>query len=115
MASQHLITEVGNNIRALRLQKGKGQTEVAKALSISVAALSKIENGQTDINLSRLLQVAKYFGVSVVSLLSKDLANTAPQEVIEEVTELKKLLAEKEAEVFKLQKKVIDLYDKLGL
>jgi len=107
--------EVGSNIKVLRLANGKGQTEVAKALNISVAALSKIENGQTDINLSRLIQIAKYFGVSIVSLISKDLTNTVPQDVIEEVTVLKKQLADKEAEVIKLQKKVIDLYDKLGL
>lgn len=116
MDSQHLITEVGSNIRQLRLEKGKGQTEVAKALGISVAALSKIENGQTDINLSRLIQMAKYFGVSVASVLSKDIPATfQSSQITAEISLLKKLLADKDAEIMKLQKKVIDLYDKLGL
>ncbi len=116
MTSQHLITEVGSNIRQLRLDKGKGQTEVAKALGISVAALSKIENGQTDINLSRLIQIAKYFEVSVTSILSKDApATIQPSQNTPEISSLKKLLADKDAEIMKLQKKVIDLYDKLGL
>lgn len=116
MASQHLITEIGGNIRQLRLDKGKGQTEVAKALGISVAALSKIENGQTDINLSRLIQIAKYFEVSVTAILSKDIPATIQQpQNTAEISSLKKLIADKDAEIMKLQKKVIDLYDKLGL
>lgn len=116
MTSQHLITEVGSNIRQLRLDKGKGQTEVAKALGISVAALSKIENGQTDINLSRLIQIAKYFEVSITAVLYKDApATIQPSQNIAEISSLKKLLADKDTEIMKLQKKVIDLYDKLGL
>jgi len=116
LASQHLISEVGSNIRQLRLDMGKGQTEVANSLGISVAALSKIENGQTDINLSRLIQIAKYFEVSIASVLSKD-APVAVQssQHTTEISSLKKLLADKDAEMMKLQKKVIDLYDKLGL
>lgn len=116
MTSQHLITQVGSNIRQLRLDKGKGQTEVAKALGISVAALSKIENGQTDINLSRLIQIAKYFEVSITAVLYKDApATIQPSQNIAEISSLKKLLADKDTEIMKLQKKVIDLYDKLGL
>ena len=114
--SQHkLIQEIGANIRQLRLTQSKGQTEVAKALDISVAALSKIESGQTDINLSRLAQIAKYFGVAIISIISKEVSSVAPQNVTEEIETLQKLLADKDAEIMKLQKKVIDLYDKLGL
>jgi len=115
MANHSLLTEIGTNIKQLRLARAKGQTEVANALKISMAALSKIENGQTDINLSRLAQIAKYFGVSIISMISKEVVTSASQDVIEELAELKKQLAEKDAEVMKLQKKVIDLYDKLGL
>lgn len=116
MTNQKLISEIGAHIKQLRLAKAKGQTEVANALKISVAALSKIENGQTDINLSRLAQIAKYFGVAVGSIISKETTTAAiSQDVLEEIAELKKQLSEKDAEVIKLQKKVIDLYDKLGL
>ncbi len=115
MANQRLISEIGANIKQLRLAQAKGQTEVATALKISVAALSKIENGQTDINLSRLAQIAKYFEVSVSSVISKEINTTVSQDVLEELEQLKQQLADKNAEVMKLQKKVIDLYDKLGL
>lgn len=114
MANHSLLTEIGTNIKQLRLARAKGQTEVANALKISVAALSKIENGQTDINLSRLAQIAKYFRVSIISMISKEVVTSVSQDVIEELAELKKQLAEKDAEVMKLQKKVIDLYDKLS-
>ena len=110
-----MISEIAANIKRLRLEKAKGQTEVAKALKISVAALSKIENGQTDINLSRLAQIAKYFEVSVGAIISKESTVSVSQNVVEEMAELKQQLADKDAEVMKLQKKVIDLYDKLGL
>jgi len=115
LAKQKLIQEIGANIRQLRLAQSKGQTEVAKALDISVAALSKIEGGQTDINLSRLAQIAKYFKVAIVSIISKDITSVPSQNITEEIEALQKLLADKDVEVMKLQKKVIDLYDKLGL
>lgn len=115
MANQKLISEIAANIKQLRLAKAKGQTEVANALKISVAALSKIENGQTDINVSRLAQIAKYFEVSVGSIISKDTTTSISQDVVEELAALKQQLSDKDAEVMKLQKKVIDLYDKLGL
>jgi transcriptional regulator with XRE-family HTH domain len=115
MANQKLIASIGENIKQLRLAKAKGQTEVARALDISVAALSKIENGQTDINVSRLAQLAKYFEVSINAIITRQETSSVSQEVIEEIADLKKQLADKDAEVMKLQKKVIDLYDKLGL
>lgn len=115
LANQKLIAFIGNNIRQLRLAKGKGQTEVAGALNISVAALSKIENGQTDVNISRLAEIAKYFNVAINTIITKQETQSTSQEVLEEIAALKKQLADKDAEVMKLQKKVIDLYDKLGL
>ncbi len=116
MSSKKLINEIGINLKKLRLDKAKGQTEVARALGISMAALSKIENGLTDLNISRLAQLAKYFEVPITTILFKDQAGaTVAQHVIVEIEALQKQLADKEAEVVKLQKKVIDLYEKLGL
>lgn len=115
MTNEKFISVIGANIKQLRLAQAKGQTEVANALKISVAALSKIENGQTDINISRLAQIAKYFEVSVSSIISNEVTTSVSQNAVEEITELKQQLLDKDAEVMKLQKKVIDLYDKLGL
>src|SRR3954465_9830929 len=61
---------VGMNIRTLRHEHGWSQEDVANRLGISIPAFSKIETGVTDINLSRLEQIANIFEVSVVNLLS---------------------------------------------
>ena len=91
MTNEKLISEVGANIRQLRLAQAKGQAEVANALEISVAALSKIENGQTDINISRLAQIAKYFEVSVSSIISNEVTTSVSQNVVEEITDVQRL------------------------
>ncbi|MCJ0743146.1 helix-turn-helix domain-containing protein [Pedobacter montanisoli] len=115
MPQTPLVKEIGKNIRQLRLDADKGQTEVAKALDISVAALSKIESGLTDLNISRLAQIAKYFKVSVISIISKDIVSGASQDLVEKLSQLKNKLADKDREVMKLQQKVISLYEKLGI
>ena len=116
MSSKKLLNEIGDNLKKIRLDKAKGQTEVARALGISVAALSKMENGLTDLNISRIAQLAKYFEVPISAILFKHQEGAAvAQHVVAEIEALQKQLAAKEAEVVKLQKKVIDLYEKLGL
>ncbi len=50
--------EIHEKIRFIRLFKGWSQEEMAGKLEISVNAYAKIERGETDINLSRLKQVA---------------------------------------------------------
>lgn len=114
---EKLLKAAANRIKELRLSKKKGQTEVAKALKISVAALSKIENGLTDLNLSRIAQIAQYFEVSLTQIIAGEdcfnIKNT--QNNTEEVQKLQQLLQEKDIELMSLQKKVIQLYEKLGL
>jgi transcriptional regulator with XRE-family HTH domain len=109
-----LNAHIGERIKQIRLSTAKGQTEVANALGISVAALSKIENGLTDLNISRLAQIAKYLEVPIAKLVSGEEVGTS-QNIVDQIETLKSQLAEKEAEISKLRKKVIDLYEKLGL
>src|ERR1700693_3570963 len=70
---------VGKNIRTLRHQRGWSQEDVANRLGISIPAFSKIETGVTDINLSRLEQIANIYEVNVVNLLSLDIEEAEPQ------------------------------------
>jgi transcriptional regulator with XRE-family HTH domain len=114
MTNQRLQKQIGENIKQLRLSKNLGQGKVAKSLSISVAALSKIENGLTDINLSRLAQIAQLFEVSIFELISKEIS-MAPANVLAEIEKLRDTITLRDAEISKLQKKVIDLYEKLGI
>ena len=106
------MNTLGKKIRLLRHQKGWSQEDVAKRLDISIPAFSKIETGITDVNLSRLNQIAKLFNLSLVQLLSTSDANEE-KEKFEEINDLNQKLQVREAEVIDLQKKVIDLYEQL--
>jgi len=101
---------LGKKIRLLRHQKSWSQEDVSKQLGISIPAFSKIETGITDINLSRLEQIAKLFELTVVQLLSTH--GDEDQETYNmEVNNLTLKLHERESELIDLQKKLIDLYE----
>jgi transcriptional regulator with XRE-family HTH domain len=102
----------GKNIRTLRHQRNWSQEDVASRLGISIPAFSKIETGVTDINLSRLEQIANIFEVSVVTLLSLEYVE---QPNIQDVSLniIQKKLTDREAEIASLQRKVILLYEEL--
>jgi len=60
---------LGNKIRALRQMHYKKQAALEEKLGISIPAYSKIETGRTDINYSRLLQIADLFQIPPAYLL----------------------------------------------
>ncbi len=101
---------LGKRIRLLRHQKGWSQEDVAKRLEISIPAFSKIETGITDVNLSRIQQLSKLFDLSVVELLTF-VDSEEQKEYNDKLLLAHKLLQEREAEVIRLQKKIIDLYE----
>jgi transcriptional regulator with XRE-family HTH domain len=103
---------LGKKIRLLRHQKGWSQEDVAKRLDISIPAFSKIETGITDINLSRLEQIANLFEMSVVQLLTFNDAEYE-QKYVNELENVNKKLMDRETEVIDLQKKVIELFEEL--
>ncbi|SEO98039.1 helix-turn-helix domain-containing protein [Mucilaginibacter sp. OK283] len=102
---------VGKNIRTLRHQHGWSQEDVANRLGISIPAFSKIETGVTDINLSRLEQIANIFELNVVNLLALDAEeiDLTPSNL----SVAQKKLVDRETEIANLQRKVILLYEEL--
>lgn len=106
------MKSIGENIKLSRIALGLSQADAAKKLNISTPAFCKIETGQTDLNVSRLLQISKTFKVSVVHLI---LGESEKIDSSEDLLILKKELIQKDEEINKLRKKVIDLYDKLGM
>lgn len=102
---------VGINIRTLRHQHGWSQEDVADRLGISIPAFSKIETGVTDINLSRLEQIANVYEVSVVYLLAMD--NKEAELEPSNLSIAQKKLIDRESEIANLQRKVILLYEEL--
>jgi len=102
---------VGKNIRTLRHQRGWSQEDVANRLGISIPAFSKIETGVTDINLSRLEQIANIYEVNVVNLLSLEAEEPEPQHSRLNIAQKK--ISDREVEIANLQRKVILLYEEL--
>ena len=103
---------IGKNIRLLRQKNSWSQGEVAKRLGISIPAFSKIETGITDINISRLDQIARLFEVSILQVMIKE-GEISELGNLTEITALKDKVSDQEEEIIKLQKKVIDLYEEL--
>lgn len=106
------MKSLGKKIRLLRHQNGWSQEDVAKRLDISIPAFSKIETGITDVNLSRLQQIAKLFDMTIVQLLNFNDADEQKKYTSDLELANKKLL-ERNNDVIELQKKVIELYEEL--
>lgn len=64
--------EIGQKIRKVRELKNFKQEYVAGLLGISAVAYGKIERGDTDVKMSRLVQLAEIFEVSLDQLLLFD-------------------------------------------
>jgi transcriptional regulator with XRE-family HTH domain len=102
---------VGQGLKLIRQRNGWTLEDVASKLGISIPALSKIETGVTDVNLSRLEQIANIYGVTLLQLLNIYNEDLQPIEFNSDI--LKKKLTEQEEQISALQRKVIELYDEL--
>jgi transcriptional regulator with XRE-family HTH domain len=60
--------KVHENIRFMRIYKDWTQETMANKLGISTLAYAKIERGETDINLSRLQQIAEVMEIDLAQL-----------------------------------------------
>jgi len=63
---------IGNNIKQLRLSKGITQEQLAEAMNVSCAAVSKWEREETYPDITLLQPLAYYFGVTVDQLMGYD-------------------------------------------
>ena len=65
--------ELGNNIRNIRKQRGLRQEQLAEAMGVSVAAVSKWETNQSFPELTMLAELADFFEVSIDTLVGHNL------------------------------------------
>ena len=54
-----------DNLKALRTEFGVGQVELANKIGVSKGIISLWENGLREPNMFSLIQLAKYFDVSI--------------------------------------------------
>lgn len=59
----------GNLVKKWRINKKMTQEELAFEAKISVAHISKIENGQSNVMLDSICKIAKGLGISVSELV----------------------------------------------
>ena len=112
MEKENFDNCIGKKIRNLRHKINWSQGEVAVQMNISIPAFSKIENGITDINIKRLNQIANLLGVSAHELLrgvQKEFLDVKSPSTV--ITELKEAILQREQDIIKIQKKLIDLYE----
>jgi transcriptional regulator with XRE-family HTH domain len=105
------MSEISKNIKTLRKKNGWSQRQAAEQLDISVPAFSKIETGTTDLNISRLNQIARLFKVTPMQLMAKEEDPQALHAL--NVGQLKKQIAKKEEEIIRLQDEIIDLLERI--
>lgn len=76
------MEQIGEIIRRLRTERGFTQTEVASAISVTSQAVSKWENGSGMPDVSQLVPLADFFGVTVDCILGRR-DNAAEEEIAE--------------------------------
>jgi transcriptional regulator with XRE-family HTH domain len=106
------MKQLGKNIKHLRQQQGWNQEQVAEKLGISIPSYSKMETGITDINISRLNQLATIFKVGLLKILTDPLA-TSIHIFEDELRACEAKLIASEKEIMMLQRKIIALLEEL--
>ena len=69
---------LAENIKRLRLKKGVSQAEMAVSISFPRTTLSSYEQNASQPDIAGLLVIARYFGVDLTDLLTKQLATDTP-------------------------------------
>ena len=68
--------DIASRVKALRKKNGWRLHDLSKKTGISVATLSKLENGKTKLNFTTVNKLAQGIGVAVTDLTSPGLAHT---------------------------------------
>lgn len=89
MTDKNIYLQIlGRNIKSLRLQHGWSQEELADRVgydsSTKKSTISKIENGQSDLPLSKLKAFAEVFGVSCSDLCEESTQDKVVCDLIEQ-------------------------------
>lgn len=92
---------VAEKIRMLRLSKNLSQQNMADELNLTVAAYSNIERGVSEINMTRLAEIARILETTPVELISDEVRpNIGERELIYSNVNQQLLLMMKQLELF---------------
>ena len=97
---------IGQRIKQARLAKNLTQEDLAEQIDISVAFLSRVERGNSHINLKRLSDFCRVLNVSEGSILN-GVSDSSYDYLFEEFnTVLKKCSPEKQKLIYKIAKEI---------
>ena len=68
-----MMNYFAHNLKALRLEKGLTQPQLAKDLNVSKGMISFWENGVYEPTATNIINVAKYFNISIDDLLLNEI------------------------------------------
>ncbi len=66
------MLNIGDNIKKFRELKDLTREQMAANLNMSLSGYSKIERGESDLTISKLVQISEVLGISLAQLLSFD-------------------------------------------
>ncbi|MBR4260716.1 MAG: helix-turn-helix transcriptional regulator [Clostridia bacterium] len=106
MASDFTI--IGQRIKNARLKKNMTQYSLAKQLGVSVAFLSRIESGTSNINLKRLSQICDILDTTEGEILNGT-ANSSQRYLVSDFNELlKNCSPNKQKLIYKVAKAIAE-------
>ncbi len=69
---EKILLSIGERIRKMRMMQDKTTKEIAAYLDITTQAYGNMERGKADISISRLVELAKFFEVPLLKMLTED-------------------------------------------
>lgn len=120
---------VNEKVRFLREARGWSQEEMAERVGLSVHGYSKIERGETQLNLSRLRQICEVLNYDMLELMtlgeknvvyfqesgnnhSINIINPTSENLVSEIATLKQTISH-QAEIIEMQKAQIETLNAL--
>lgn len=99
---------IGQRLKKARLAKNLTQEELAEKMDVSVAFLSRVERGNSHINLKRLNEICNLLGVTEGYILNgaSSVSDTYLNEEFKDL--LKDCPAEKQKLIYKVAKAIIE-------
>jgi len=70
-----LLQQIGMRLRRLKIESNKTSKEVASLLNITPQAYGNMERGETDICITRLVQLAEYYNKPLQELIPNEFPN----------------------------------------
>ena len=72
MGEQDLLTNIGPKIRKIREIKGYSQEYIASKMSIKQNSYSKLESGETNLSIDRLMEICSVLEIELSTLMNFD-------------------------------------------